>query len=199
MTKTMKMTMTMTMTTTTTTTTTTTMTTTTMIVIVDDSQIINRQALQGQIDDDDDDPYGVGIGSVLYWPAWFKRQALANWLRATERFAAPTVDISYEGSFDQKKQTELLTAARSLGTDGAIAHPSNVVVELLEAAAGGGGTFLEGLNRYLDELMSEAVLGETLSTNSGERGARSLGSDRGGNPRRRRRGWVEALYLRVRR
>ena len=127
------------------------------------------------IDDDDDDPYGVGVGSVLYWPVWFKRQALGNWLRATERFSAPTVDISYQGEYDKKRQDELLLAAKSLGTDGAIAHPENATISLLEASRGGGGDVLESINRYLDELMSEAVLGETLSTNSGERGARSLG------------------------
>lgn len=127
------------------------------------------------IDDDDDDPYGVGVGSVLYWPAWFKRQALATWLRATERFAAPTVDASYQGSYDKKKQEEILAAVRRMGSDAGIAHPENVTLKLLEAANSGGGNFLEALNRYLDEMMSEAVLGETLSTNAGERGARSLG------------------------
>ena len=141
------------------------------VPVPDRKFIVHRHS----IDDDDDDPYGVGIGSVLYWPVWFKRQALANWLRATERFAAPTVDLSYQGDYDKKRQDELIAAARSLGTDGAIAHPDSVTVTLLEAAKGGGGDVLEAINRYLDELMSEAVLGETLSTNSGERGARSLG------------------------
>ncbi len=141
------------------------------IPVPDRKFIVHRHS----IDDDDDDPYGIGVGSVLYWPAWFKRQVLANWLRATERFASPTVDMSYQGEFDETKQKQALAAARSLGVDGAIAHPDNVVVQLLEAKAGGGGDVLEAMSRYLDELMSEAVLGETLSTNSGERGARSLG------------------------
>lgn len=127
------------------------------------------------IDDDDDDPYGVGIGSVLYWPAWFKRQVLAHWLRSAERHAAPTVDASYEGSYDPKRQNEVLASVRKLANDGVIVHPSNVTIELLEAARGGGGDISEKLARYLDEMMSEAVLGETLSTNAGERGARSLG------------------------
>lgn len=127
------------------------------------------------IDDDDDDPYGVGLGSVLFWPAWFKRQVLGNWLRGTERFASPTVNISYEGAYDERRQEEMLEAARRLSVEGGIAHPSNVTVELLEAKGSGGGEISEKLARYLDELMSEATLGETLSTNSGQRGARSLG------------------------
>lgn len=127
------------------------------------------------IDDDDDDPYGVGIGSVLFWPAWFKRQALAHWLRGTEKHATPTTVAQYQGAFDQKRQDELAAVLRRMANDTGIVVPDNVTLSLLEAKAGGGGDIHEKLNRYLDELMSEAVLGETLSTNSGERGARSLG------------------------
>lgn len=141
------------------------------VPVPDRKFIVHRHS----IDDDDDDPYGVGLGAVLYWPAWFKRQALAHWLRSNERHAAPTVDAAYQGSYDEARQNQVLKAVRSLASDGAIAHPDSVVLNLLEAKGGGGGDLHEKLNRYLDELMSEAVLGETLSTNSGERGARNLG------------------------
>lgn len=127
------------------------------------------------IDDDDDDPYGLGLGTVLFWPAWFKRQVLANWLKASERFAAPTVKANYPGTFDEERQKQLLTVIRQLANDAGIVVPEGVVVELLESTRAGGGDGHEKLARYLDEMMSEAVLGETLSTNSGERGARSLG------------------------
>ncbi len=127
------------------------------------------------IDDDDDDPYGVGIGSVLYWPAWFKRQALAHWLRGTEKSATPTTTATYAGGYDKKRQDELTAALARIANDTSIVVPENVTLDLLESQRGGGGDLFEALNRYLDELMSEAVLGETLSTNSGERGARSLG------------------------
>ncbi len=127
------------------------------------------------IDDDDDDPYGVGIGSVLYWPAWFKRQVLSHWLRGVEKHAAPTVHATYSGNFDPARQEQLETGLRKMANDTGIVTPENVKIALVEAQRGGGGALQEELSRYLDELMSEAVLGETLSTNSGERGARSLG------------------------
>lgn len=127
------------------------------------------------IDDDDDDPYGVGLGSVLFWPAWFKRQVLAHWLRATEKHASPTVVGKYQGGFDEKKQDQLLAAFRRMATDTGMAIPDTVEVDLLESKNSGGGDFIEKIARYLDEMMSEAVLGETLTTNSGQRGARSLG------------------------
>jgi phage gp29-like protein len=127
------------------------------------------------IDDDDDDPYGVGIGSVLFWPAWFKRQVLAHWLQASEIHAEPTIKAGYQGNYDAARQKELLDALVAARRTRGLVVPESVTVELLEASRGGGVEGFEALSRYLDELMSEAVLGETLSTNSGERGARSLG------------------------
>lgn len=127
------------------------------------------------IDDDDDDPYGLGLGTVLFWPAWFKRQVLANWLRAAERFASPTVKATYPGDYDEARQKQLLSVIRQLSSDAGMAVPASIEVDLIESARAGGGDAFESLSRYLDEMMSEAVLGETLSTNSGERGARSLG------------------------
>lgn len=125
------------------------------------------------IDDDDDDPYGVGLGSVLFWPAWFKRQALSNWLQATRKHAAPTTLAQYQGAYDKSKQDLLSVALAAAQASDSLIIPENVKIELLEGKA--NGDQYEKLNRYLDELMSEAVLGETLTTNSGERGARSLG------------------------
>ncbi|EXL08211.1 hypothetical protein BG46_01395 [Brucella anthropi] len=127
------------------------------------------------IDDDDDDPYGVGLGSVLFWPAWFKRQVLAHWLRGTEKHATPTTVMQYEGNYDEKRQAQLTGVLRLMANDTGLVIPSTVAASLLESKNAGGGDFFEKLARYLDELMSEAVLGETLTTNSGERGARSLG------------------------
>jgi phage gp29-like protein len=147
------------------------------------AQIIDGEAVPARkfivhrhsIDDDDDDPYGIGIGSVLFWPAWFKRQALSHWLRGAEKHAFPTVMGTYPGDFDKERQDKLLDAFRKMANDTGIAVPEGVLLSLLESKGAAGGDIYEKINRYLDELMSEAVLGETLSTNSGERGARSLG------------------------
>ncbi|TRL38025.1 DUF935 domain-containing protein [Rhizobium straminoryzae] len=139
------------------------------VSVPDRKFIVHRHS----IDDDDDDPYGVGLGSVLFWPAWFKRQVLANWLQATRKHAAPTTLAQYQGAYDKAKQDLLAEALVAMQASDSLIVPENVKVELLEAK--GGNSQSEELARYLDELMSEAVLGETLTTNSGERGARSLG------------------------
>ncbi len=141
------------------------------MILPDRKFIVHRY----NIDHDDDEPYGLGLGSVLFWPAWFKRQVLSHWLQASERYAAPTVKATYPGGYDKAMQEKLMAAIRAMIRDAGIVVPEGVEIELLEAARGGGGGGQESLARYLDELMSTAVLGESLSTNAGERGSRSLG------------------------
>ncbi len=141
------------------------------IAVPDRKFIVHRYAL----DHTDDDPYGLGLGSVLYWPAWFKRQVLGHWLQATERYAEPDLTLTYEGQYDEAREKQLLASAVSRARNKVMALPSTVTADLLEAANAGGSEALGALSRYLDEMMSEAVLGETLSTNVGQSGSRALG------------------------
>ena len=141
------------------------------IAVPDRKFIVHRYSL----DHTDDDPYGLGLGSVLFWPAWFKRQVLGHWLRATERHAEPDLTLTYEGQHDAELEKKLLAAAAERAGNKVMALPASVTAALLEAKNAGGGEQLGALSRYLDELMSEAVLGETLSTNVGASGSRALG------------------------
>lgn len=129
---------------------------------------------RSSIDDDDDDPYGIGLGSVLYWPTWFKRNVLAHWLRSSERFADPTVMGTYQGGYDKTRTDQILSAIHRIGQEGGIAVPDSVKLTLLETSRTGGDAH-GVLIRYLDEMITVAVLGETLTTTAGDRGARSLG------------------------
>lgn len=122
----------------------------------------------------DNNPYGLGLGNQLYWPVEFKRQGLTFWLIFADKFGSPTVVGKYEpGATDTEKQ-ELLNAALSVSVDGAIIHPVGMGMELLEAARTGSIDTYDKLVRYMDEQMSEAVLGETGSTNQhGSGGSRA--------------------------
>lgn len=116
------------------------------------------------------DPYGLGLGHRLFWPIFFKRNSLQFWAKFCERFGMPFIKGTAGPGEDPK---ELLKALVGLGQDGAIAVPEGTLIELLDAAKGAGVNTYEGFCRYLDEQISEAVLGETLSTNVGQAGSRA--------------------------
>lgn len=123
----------------------------------------------------DDNPYGLGMGTRLFWYCWFKRQVLGNWLIFTDKFAAPTVVGEYPPGTPKAEQDLLLRAAASLSTETAITIPQGLVLKLIEAGRTGGADAYERFLAYCDQMISEIVLGETLTTNQGSSGSRALG------------------------
>lgn len=125
----------------------------------------------------DGSPYGLGIGAKLFWPTFFKRQNITFWLTFADKFGSPTVVGKYPSGTVDVEQTKLLNAISSVAQESGIIMPSEMVVELLEASRSGAGDFYENLCRYMDEQISVAVLGETMTTTAKSAGLGSSQSD----------------------
>lgn len=123
--------------------------------------------------DEVEDPYGLGLGATLFWPVYFKRQGIAFWLTFVERFAAPTAVGEYPPNASEQEQDKLLSALGALSQETGIIMPQGMAIRFLEAMRSGAVDSYEKLCRYMDEQISEAVLGETLSTNIGSAGSRA--------------------------
>lgn len=115
--------------------------------------------------DNDDDAYGLGIAHQLYWPVYFKKMGLSFWLRALEKFGAPTAVGTYPAGTSQDDQKKLLAAAMAIRVDGAVIKPQGTVLELLEAQRGtvDQATFYKFCNGDI----SKVVLGQTMTTDDG--------------------------------
>ncbi|MDP3014557.1 MAG: DUF935 family protein, partial [Candidatus Subteraquimicrobiales bacterium] len=44
---------------------------------------------------DDGSPYGDGLGRILYWPVWFKKNAIKFWMIFADKFGSPTAIGKY--------------------------------------------------------------------------------------------------------
>lgn len=115
--------------------------------------------------DNDDDPYGLGLAHQLYWPVYFKKMGLSFWLRALEKFGAPTAVGSYPAGTSVDDQKKLLAAAMAIRIDGAVIKPDGTTLELLEAIRGtvDQATFYKFCNGDI----SKVVLGQTMTTDDG--------------------------------
>ena len=115
-------------------------------------------------------PYGLGMGTRLYFPVLFKREGVTFWLKFLEKFASPTVVGKTPYGTLENDQATLLRTLRRFHSDGAITVPVDVDVELLEAKRSGSMSGNEWCN-YWDKQMSIGILGETLTTDIGSVGS----------------------------
>lgn len=113
----------------------------------------------------DGSPYGLGLGSKLFWPVLFKRQGVGFWMALGDRFGSPTAVGKYSEGTSPEQQDKLLAMLEAITQDSSVVIPNTTVLELMEPK-NGNVTMHEPLIRYLDEQISTAVLGETMSTTS---------------------------------
>jgi len=118
------------------------------------------------------DPYGWGLGRILFWHVLFKREGVAFWLKALERFATPLPVAKYPIGSLPNQQQQLLDAIIGALVEGALVVPAGTEVDFATAAVSGTLTH-EAWCRYWDEQTAETVLGETLSTNIGSSGSKA--------------------------
>ncbi|MDR2710295.1 MAG: DUF935 domain-containing protein [Burkholderiales bacterium] len=112
----------------------------------------------------DGNPFGLGLGTRLFWPVWFKREGMEFWLTFADKFGSPTAVGKYPAGTPDSEQRNLLASMARIAQDAAIAVPDSMLIELLEASRAGGGDTYERLLRYCDEMITEAVLGEANSS-----------------------------------
>ncbi len=119
-----------------------------------------------------DNPYGFALGGTLFWPVYFKRKGITFWLTFCDKFGSPTTIGKYPAGASETERETLREALECIANDYGITVPEGMDVSLLEASKSSTDTY-ERLARFMDEQISEAVLGETGTTNQTGEGSRA--------------------------
>ena len=118
--------------------------------------------------DTSDNPYGRGLGHSLFWPAFFKRNAVKFWMIYLDKFAMPTAigrtPANMKG--DEEQLNEVLQMLGAIQTDSAVTIPEDVQVELLEATRSGSADYSVIVER-MDKAISKIVLSQTMTSDDG--------------------------------
>lgn len=109
----------------------------------------------------------AGILRVVAWMYLFKNYDIKDWVAFCEVFGMPLRLGKYNAAASEDDQRALMEAIYSLGTDAAGIIPDSTVIEFIEADKATSADIYERLSRYCDEQMSKAILGQTLSSDSG--------------------------------
>lgn len=131
--------------------------------------IVHRFGVKGN------NPYGLGLGSRLFWAVLFKREGVSFWLHFLEKFAGPTVVGKTPYGMLSDEQGRLLDTLNEARTASAITVPIGTDIDLLESTRSGSVTYEQWL-AYWDRQISICITGETLTTQvSDTGGSRALG------------------------
>ncbi|MGJ8563852.1 MAG: DUF935 domain-containing protein [Alphaproteobacteria bacterium] len=122
--------------------------------------------------DNDDNPYGVGLGAYCYWPSFFKRNGVRYWILALEKFGAPTAVGKYPANATKAEKQTLLEAAAAFTAVSGLAIPDTMQLELLGVDSKVGGNH-DKMVDVMDRAISKVIVGQTMTTDDGSSNAQA--------------------------
>lgn len=105
----------------------------------------------------------------------YKRGAVGDWAQYAEMFGMPFRDCEYPDGDDATRQS-LIMMNQQWGAAPYMVRPASSKMNLLKDSSSGGTTTLyKDLKDACNTELSKIILGNTLTTEQGDKGARSLG------------------------
>ena len=129
-----------------------------------------------------DDPYLMILGKSRFYGiilraipfAIYKRGGFGDWAQWIELFGMPQRVGKYN-TYDPESKRQLEQAMERAGSASWMVVPKEADIEMRESSASNGISFKQFIDACNQEMLV-GILGQTLTTISGERGARSLGT-----------------------
>lgn len=124
-----------------------------------------------------DAPPFEGLSRLLVWCALFRNWSLADWLKLAELSWKPWRIGKYSekaGAEDRAKLWRILERLTSTGV-ALMRDDMSLDMKVPDGAGGRGKSNHAELCDFMGREMSKAILGQTLTMEAGDRGARSLG------------------------
>ena len=113
-------------------------------------------------------PSRAGILRVVAWMYLFKNYDVKDWVAFAEVFGLPLRLGKYQPGASEADKLALMQALVQIGADAAGMVPDGTSIEFITTESKSSSSDLyERLARYCDEQMSKAVLGQTLTSDSG--------------------------------
>jgi phage gp29-like protein len=115
-------------------------------------------------------PSRQGLVRVCAWMYLFKNYSVKDWVQFAEVYGQPLRLGKYDPQATPADREALLAAVTQLGTDAAGIISKSTEIEFVETSQRSGDIY-SALASFCDAQMSKAVLGQTLTTEVGDRGS----------------------------
>lgn len=115
--------------------------------------------------------YAGGILRTAVWYVLIKQFNWNDWARFNEVFAQPTRWSTYPAGSSEAEKAAALKAAEAVGSEMFAAVPEGIKLQFIEAVKTGTVSAYKDLLAAIDEALAILVLGQTLTSQVGERGS----------------------------
>lgn len=112
-------------------------------------------------------PSRAGILRVVAWMYLFKNYDLKDWVSFAEVYGLPLRLGKYAPGASEADKVALMEALIQIGADAAGIIPDGTSIDFITTEKTSSTDLYERLARYCDEQISKAVLGQTLTSDSG--------------------------------
>lgn len=112
-------------------------------------------------------PSRAGVLRVVAWMYLFKNYDIKDWVSFCELFGMPLRLGKYNAAASESDKESLMQALIQIGVDAAGIIPDTTNIEFKESSKSTSINVYESLARYCDEQVSKAILGQTLTSDSG--------------------------------
>ncbi len=112
-------------------------------------------------------PSRYGVLRVVAWMYLFKNYDLKDWVSFCEVYGMPLRLGTYDATASEKDKAALMDAVVKMGADAAGIVPSGTDIKFIESNKQSSVDIYERLARFCDEQMSKAIVGQTLTSDSG--------------------------------
>ena len=116
-------------------------------------------------------PSRAGILRVVAWMYLFKNYTVKDWTSFAEVFGLPLRLGKYQPGASEADKAALMQALIQIGADAAGMVPEGTSIDFITTQKNDSSDLYESLARYCDEQMSKAILGQTLTSDTGSSGS----------------------------
>lgn len=121
-------------------------------------------------------PYGQALLSRCFWDVAFIKGGFEFWAKFMEKYGMPFLSGKYpDGASDEVKE-QLLACLEKMAQDAVSVMPDNSTFEIKDAAAkSASAQIYEKFIIMCQKNISKNILGQTLTTDAGEKGSYAIG------------------------
>ena len=112
-------------------------------------------------------PSRAGVLRVVAWMYLFKNYTLKDWVAFCEVYGMPLRLGKYQPGASEDDKRALMQALAQIGADAAGIIPDGTTIDFITTEKTSSTDLYERLARYCDEQISKAILGQTLTSDSG--------------------------------